>query len=274
MDHEPPPPPSPPPAIPPGVYPHQPLAYHHAVGGPRTPTGVMVLSILGIVLASVWLLVGAYGLMMGAGAFVMSRAPGFGPGVDGMLGYLAWESGTAVVRGLMGILLMVVSIACLRMAPWGRAGMVRYAQVDLAWIALKLILAVVWAIPQQRAMFNSMMTMPGTTLPSTTAPSSGATTTPTATTTPGPTSMIPVGSSSAASVSVGYYSSSTVVTTPGGASAAATLTGATAGYEIWLYAQAALMAVVSAIFPIIVWVYMTRRRVREAFHGMAPPPHS
>src|SRR3954469_9578349 len=105
---------------------------------------------------------------MGAGAIFMSQAAGTAAGVDGMFGYLAWEAGTAVVRGLIGVFLLVVSIACLRMAPWGRAGMVRYAQVDLSWIVLKFILALVWAIPAQRAMINNMMrTMPTTTAPAT-----------------------------------------------------------------------------------------------------------
>jgi hypothetical protein len=48
-----------------------------------------------------------------------------------------------------------------------------------------------------------------------------------------------------------------------------TFTPGPLGYEIWLYVQAALVAVVSAIYPIVVWAYMTRRRVREAFHGVA-----
>ena len=261
MEHEPATPPPPPPpygAYPPGAYGQQPLAYHHAVGGPRAPMGVMVLSILGIVLASMWLLVGAYGLLMGAGTLMMSRVAGAPAVFNGMAGYLAWEAGTAVVRGLIGVLLMVMSIACLRMATWGRAGMVRYAQVDLAWIVLKLILAVAWAIPYQQTMFNNMIqqAVPSTTGPATT-PSGGATTAPTAT--PGPTSMISTGSANVTTVA--YVSSTTSMST-----------SAPAVFETWLYGQAGLVALVSAIYPIVVWRYMTRRRVREAFHGVVPPP--
>lgn len=212
----------------------------------------MVLSILGIVLASLSLLVGAYGLLMGAGTLMMSRVSGTPAVFNGMMGYMAWEAGTAVVRGLIGVLLMVMSIASLRMATWGRAGMVRYAQVDLAWIVLKLIVAVAWAIPYQQTMFNNMIQQA---VPSTTGP---ATTTPTAT--PGPTSMISTGSASVTTVA--YISSNT-----------STSIGAPAGvFEPWLYGQAGLVAVVSAIYPIVVWRYMTRRRVREAFHGVVPPP--
>jgi hypothetical protein len=245
--------------MPPSVYPHQPLAYRQAFGGPRAPTGVMVLSILGIVLASLSLLVGAYGLLMGAGTLMMSRVSGTPAVFNGMMGYMAWEAGTAVVRGLIGVLLMVMSIASLRVATWGRAGMVRYAQVDLAWIVLKLILAVTWAIPYQQAMFNNMIqqAVPSTTGP-TTAPSGGATTAPTVT--PGPASMISTGSAGVTTVAYVSSNTSTSISAPAGV------------FEPWLYGQAGLVAVVSAIYPIVVWRYMTRRRVREAFHGVVPPP--
>src|SRR4051794_34830781 len=105
MENEPLPPassPPPPPPIPPGAYPQQALAYHHAMAGPRAPTGVTVLSILGIVLASLYLLVGASGLLMGAGTLMMSRVAGAPAVFNEMMGYLAWEAGTAVVRGLIG----------------------------------------------------------------------------------------------------------------------------------------------------------------------------
>jgi len=188
----------------------------------------------------------------------MARVSGTPAVFNGMMGYMAWEAGTAVVRGLIGVLLMVMSIACLRMATWGRAGMVRYAQVDLAWIVLKLILAVTWAIPYQSTMFNNMIQQaaPATTGP-TTAPSGGATTGPTVT--PGPTSMISTGSTSVTTVAYVSSSTSTSISAPVGV------------FENGLYGQAALVALASAIYPIVVWRYMTRRRVREAFHGVAPP---
>lgn len=268
------PPPSPPPPYPgspAAAHAQQPLTYQHAFIGRRAPTGVTVLSILSIVLGSFWLLVGAYGLLLGVGAIFMSQtAAGTAAGVDGMVGYLAWEAGTAVVRGLIGVFLLVVSIACLRMAPWGRAGMVRYAQVDLAWVALKFVLAIAWAIPAQRAMINNMMrTMPPpptTTTAPATAPAGGAATTTTT------TSMTSTPFSSAATVTVSSVGTSTPAATATVVPAAALSVGPTWAFENVAYVSAALLAMVSVIYPIIVWRYMTRRHVREAFHGVTPPP--
>jgi hypothetical protein len=45
-------------------------------------------------------------------------------------------------------------------------------------------------------------------------------------------------------------------------------------YEYFAYATALGLATLSAIYPAVVLWYMTRPRVREAFHGVTrlPPP--
>jgi hypothetical protein len=251
-----------------------PLAYQHAGELRRAPAGVLVLSILGIVLASAWLLVGAYGLLMSAGLLFMFWGAGGAQSlgtVDGLIALLAWQCGTAVVRGLLGVFLLVASIACLRMARWGRAAMVRYAQVDLAWIAVKLIVALAWAVPAERDMPNRVIQAIPTTAATTTAPAGPATAPATPTRNRRPTSMAPTGRATGG----GRAAARPVAMTWGGGPPAAVYNVSVNPFsdaETWPIYQSVLLALGSVIYPMFVLRYMTRRRIREAFDGVMPGP--
>src|SRR4051812_12754434 len=152
-------PPTPPVYPPAGDFPVA-LAYHAQTSGPLRPTGVTVLSIFGIVLASFGLLAGLSGAMSLILFAVMGRTMAGLPNMDGYREYMLWEGSTGVVRGLLAALLLTASIGCLRMAPWARRAMIRYAQIDLVWIPIKLAVALSWAIPTQERWMNNMINTP------------------------------------------------------------------------------------------------------------------
>jgi hypothetical protein len=260
MEHTPPPPgpgfPPPAPQFPPGSYPPVALLYHQPTAIPR-PAGVTAIAIIGIVLASLWILTGLGGALSLA-VMITFMTPGMmPPGFSGFRAVMLWNGISGLVSGLIAGWLLAVSIACLRMRPWGRSGIVRYAQVDLVWIVVKLAVALAWAIPAQQQWMNSVInTATPTTSPASTAPSP---------TTTGPASM---------SSPSGTSTMTTTVTTSGGtvsnARVVITPMGMPFDASILQSIMAAVTAIVSAIYPIVALIYMTRPRIKGAFTLIVP----
>ncbi len=128
---------------------------------PRKPASVMVLSIIGIVLSSLALLAGLWGFVM---FFIITRV------IGGMTGasqasmwsvLMTWQLITTISLLILAILLLTVSIAAIRMARWGRMGMVWYALLHLAWVVVRAVLVVVWLIPEQEKQYAAMGVTPG-----------------------------------------------------------------------------------------------------------------
>jgi hypothetical protein len=247
--------PPPPPPFPPGSYPPVALVYHQPVTVPR-PTGVTVLAIIGIVLAALWILTGLGGVLslMVMFAFV---TPGMMPAnFADIRAVMLWNGVSAVISGLIAAWLLTVAIGCLRMRPWGRSGIVYYAVVDLAWVAIKLVVALAWVLPTQQRWMNSMMK----TMPPATSPASPAS--PPAPST-GPAAM------SAPVVTV-MDTDSTTTTSPMPTSPAAAMTTVGLPFDVAPWVMAIVTASVSAIYPAVVLLYMTRPRIKGAFTPVAP----
>jgi hypothetical protein len=126
------------PQVPPGA----PLPYVTAgmSASPR-PTSVTVLSIIGIVL-------GSLGFLNGAGGVVLFlAAPQFaGPGGEG--GLLTWNVVSSAISAALAMLLLVMSIAALRLRAVGRSGMIIWAGLYIAWTIIAVGFAMVYVLPK------------------------------------------------------------------------------------------------------------------------------
>src|SRR5687768_4980399 len=112
------------------------IPYHVPVPN-RRPVSVLVLGIIGIVLASVVVL--AYivsGVMWVVMRGFASRTLTYGgpTGVED-----AWEVVDAIASLFFYAVLFWVSIAAIRMRPWARLGMLRWAGAYLAWVAVATV---------------------------------------------------------------------------------------------------------------------------------------
>src|SRR4051794_21027457 len=86
----PPPPPPPPPQFPPGSYPPVALAYHHPMAVPR-PAGITAIAIIGIVLASLWILTGLGGVLSRLMMFSFVTPGMMPPGFDSVRAVFLWN---------------------------------------------------------------------------------------------------------------------------------------------------------------------------------------
>jgi hypothetical protein len=225
MDMEPQPPT--PPQYPPSAYPQGTLSYHVPVGSAK-PGSVTALAIIGIVLASFWILSGLGGVLGVVMSGFMGRA--FAGGMAGFKTYMILNGIMGMISGLIGVGLLVVAIACLRMSSWARRGMIYYAWADLGWIVLKVILALTLLLPAQRQWMNSVATTP-TTMTTTTTNTSGGTV------------------------------STSVVATPGAGAPFS------AQFDAIQIITAIAMALISAVYPTLVLIFMTRPKIRDAFNA-------
>jgi MFS family permease len=235
-----PPPPLPYANYPPGAYPPQMLGYQQPVAVVR-PTAVTVLAIFGIVLASLWMLMG---LGSGVSLVVLFSFMGSAfPPMSQLAGFRAvmiWSTVSGVVGALIGVVLLAASIGCLRMRPWGRTWMIRYAIADLAWVGIKFVVTVAWILPMQRTWATAPLPGPATApAPATTAPTT-------------------TGSSP------GARAPATATRTP----LAAVYFGGVAPDDPIV--QSCLAGVLAVIYPVAVLFYMTRPRIKGAFTPVAP----
>jgi len=233
-------------------YPSAALGYRQPIAIPR-PAGVTTLAIIGIVVAAFSLLAGLSGLLtLTMFSFVSSTMmPNFG----GYRLVMIWNGVSGIITGLIGALLLVASIGCLGMSPWGRRAMVWYALAALAWIAIKLVITLVWVVPAEEAFMNSVMSATPATTAMTTAPvlPPAPTTVPTSTTVP--TATRPVGTAT-----VQFVTKPTLT-----AAFSTGLSGLSFNTATFRIAYAVGWAMISAVYPAIVLIYMTRRRTKGAF---------
>jgi hypothetical protein len=227
MDMEQQPQPSTPPQYPPPAYPQGTLSYHVPVGSAK-PGSVTALAIIGIVLASLWILSGLGGVFSAVMFNVMGAS--FPGGMGSMKTYMILNGVINMVSGVIGIGLLVVAIACLRMSFWARRGMIYYALADLGWIVLKVILTLTLLIPAQRQWMSTLPTTPTTMTTTTTANASG-----------------------------GAVSTSVVTTSTGSPFGAQ--------FDAMQVMMALGVALISAVYPTLVLIFMTRPRIREAFNA-------
>src|SRR5436309_910569 len=114
METQPQPPPEHPP---PPAYPQGTLSYHIPVRSAK-PGSVTALAIIGIVLASLWILSGLGGVFSAVMFNFMGAS--FPGGMAGMKTYMILNGVINMISGIIGIGLLVVAIACLRMSFWAR----------------------------------------------------------------------------------------------------------------------------------------------------------
>lgn len=119
-----------PPGYPQGYDPNNPppfIPYASAPPKPR-PTSVTVLAIIGIILAALGLLGNA------CGVFAPFIPKGVNPVMDAMYGnkrVVAWTVGSAGVKMVLSLFLLVCSIASLNLSRWARGGMILYSLIAI-----------------------------------------------------------------------------------------------------------------------------------------------
>jgi hypothetical protein len=146
--------PSPTPSPPPPAV----LAYDTPLA-PRKPVSVTVLAIIGIVLASFWILVGLMGIFQLVFTIAMMRRFTTA-GMAGFETVLRFQAFLSVGGGIIGAALLTMSIGCLRLAPWARRGIIFVALVDLVFILGKVAVTLAWIIPAQQSAVTSLSTVP------------------------------------------------------------------------------------------------------------------
>lgn len=147
---EPSPLPPPPPLVPPSLVPPLPspgadvfLPYHVPTPS-RRPTSVLVLGILGIVLSALVLI--SAGIMVIA-LVALSRSPLGGAFLGGTPEGRFWQVVQMIANWAFYSVLLWASIAAIRLRPWARAGLVRWAWVYLAWLVIETAVAALWVLP-------------------------------------------------------------------------------------------------------------------------------
>jgi hypothetical protein len=110
----------------------------------RRPASVLVVGILGIVVASIAL---AYLVLSLALLIVLSRQQGFG-----ITMWLTPEQRVLDVVQMIASwgfhsVLLWASIAAIRLRPWARVGLLRWAGAYLGWLAADTAIRALWVIP-------------------------------------------------------------------------------------------------------------------------------
>jgi hypothetical protein len=134
------------------------LAYNTPVA-PRKPVSVTVLAIIGIVLASLWILAGLMGIVQLLFTITMMRRFTTA-GMAGFETVLRFQAFLSVGGGIIGAALLTMSIGCLRLAPWARRGIIIVALVDLVFIVGKVAVTLAWIIPAQQSAVTSFSRVP------------------------------------------------------------------------------------------------------------------
>ena len=128
--------PAAPPGLDPGVLPDAPPAL--------TPGPVLAASVLGILYGSL-LAAWVFGEAVGLAA---ATVPALGPRTGSAPAALAiWRVLVSLVGLVLAMVLVGASAGCLRLRPWARRLMVRYAAVDLVFQALVMLSVFAWAGP-------------------------------------------------------------------------------------------------------------------------------
>jgi hypothetical protein len=124
--------------------PQPPMSYYGAAPNPR-PTSVTVVAIISIIMAGLGILCSPLAII----PYVVD----FGPPnpaiaiVKGNAGNMAFMIITLSMGFLNAILLLAASIACLKLKPWGRTGMIVYAVIALFGVASGTVFNILVVFP-------------------------------------------------------------------------------------------------------------------------------
>lgn len=121
---------------------------YHVPTPSRRPTSVLVLGILGIVLSALVLI--SAGIMVIALA-ALSRSPLGGAFLGDTPEERFWQVVQMIANWAFYSVLLWASIAAIRLRPWARAGLVRWAWVYLAWVAIETAVVALRVIPAATA---------------------------------------------------------------------------------------------------------------------------
>lgn len=113
---------------------------------PPKPTSVIVLSIIGIVLATLNIL-GTVALLIVQFAHILPTAP-LTVALERDVVYMIIKASSATVGMVNNVLLLVCSIASLRLIRWARKGMLAYAWIALVHLVLGLVIQSVFVFPR------------------------------------------------------------------------------------------------------------------------------
>jgi hypothetical protein len=111
----------------------------------RTPTSVMVLGIMGIVLSGLGFLGTAASVL---GVLMPSDLT---PSLNKDAGYFTYVIASAIVNLLLYILLIAASIGSLRLKRWARKGMLTYAMATLVLLVVGTAMTIGYVTPKLNA---------------------------------------------------------------------------------------------------------------------------
>jgi hypothetical protein len=126
----------------------------------KTPTSVIVLSVIGIIIAAFGILIvarSATHMFVEASSASMYYALTSDP----VYRFIRWMS--LAVHAVETPLLLVASIASLRLRPWSRRGMIIYAWITASRVIVGIIVSVVYVMPKMMTTASASATGPAPT---------------------------------------------------------------------------------------------------------------
>lgn len=138
-----------PPPGPPGDYPTIGYSAGAFVPNPR-PASVTVISIFAIVLGSLWLLCGAFGLVVQSMMMASGGRNPFMPSMPVMddKGLLVYQFINGVVDFAVAAVLVAAGIGGLKLRPLARSAMLSLSVFILGWATLNAVVKIVWVAPK------------------------------------------------------------------------------------------------------------------------------
>jgi hypothetical protein len=128
-------------------YPGQPMPYGgYAVANPR-PGSVTALAIIGIVLASLALLVKSLNIMM----HLTTNAAAIVGG---------WDLMDSVISVVLSVVLLIAGIGCLKLKPGARKLLLGWAGIYMVLLAVRLVMSVTVGIPRMLERQQAAGTVP------------------------------------------------------------------------------------------------------------------
>ena len=123
---------------------------------PRPPGVIMVLAIIGIIEGSLGVLCGAVGLASQALLLTTGGRNPFAPSVP--IAHNPAVSAYAIARSIVDlaicIALLVLSIAAVKLLPWARRNMIRWAIVAIPVATIELVIQLAWIGPATAVMMR------------------------------------------------------------------------------------------------------------------------
>ena len=134
---------------------------YHVPQPSRRPTSVLVLGVIGIVISAIVLLmyVVAIAILIAFSNSLFNSAV-FGASTDERV----WKAVQWIASWTFHSVLLWASIGAIRLRPWARPGLVRWAWVYLVWIAIEAAIIAIWVLPS--AAYDGSAAAPATMQPS------------------------------------------------------------------------------------------------------------